>query len=68
MPMGAPSPLQNRGSYKPPQMKRPVENSGPRLALSDVTNVVIDASGDVKRQKVGLEAQSDTSTEAILNS
>lgn len=68
MPMGAPSPLQNRGSYKPPQMKRPVENSGPRLALCDVTNVVIDASGDVKRQKVGLEAQSVTSTEAMLKS
>lgn len=68
MPMGAPSPLQNRGSYKPPQMKRSVENSGPRLALSDVTNVVIDTSGDVKRQKVGQEAQCVTSTEAILES
>ena len=56
MPMGAPSPLQNRGSYKPPQMKRAVEHGGPRLALGDVTNVVSDASGDIKRQKVGLEA------------
>lgn len=66
MPMGAPSPLQNRGSYKPPQMKRAVENGGPRLALGDVTNVVSDAGGDVKRQKVGLEAQGVNSSEGIL--
>ena len=65
MPMGAPSPLQNRGSYKPPQMKRAVENGGPRLALGDVTNVVSDAGGDVKRQKVGLEAQGVNSSEGI---
>lgn len=57
MPMVAASPLQNRGSYKPPQMKRPVENSGPRSALGDVTNVVSDAGEDAKRQKIGLEAQ-----------
>ena len=57
MPMGAASPLQNRGSYRPPQMKRSVEGSGPRLALGDVTNLVSDAGGgDVKRQKNGLEA------------
>ena len=55
MPMGAASPLQNRGSYKPPQMKRPVENNEPRSALGDVTNVASDAGGDVKRQKLGLE-------------
>lgn len=54
MPMGAASPLQNRGSYKPPQMKRPVENNGTRSALGDVTNVASDGGGDVKRQKVGL--------------
>ena len=65
MPMGAPSPLQNRGLYKPPQMKRAVENGGPRLALGDVTNVVSDAGGDVKRQKVGLEAQGVNSSEGI---
>lgn len=66
MPMGAASPLQNRGSYKPPQIKRPVENSGPRAALGDVTNVASDAGGDVKRQKIGLEAQGVHSSEAIL--
>lgn len=68
MPMGAASPLQNRGSYKPPQMKRPVESSGSRLALGDVTNVVSDAGGDVKRQKSGLEAQNINRGEGILNS
>ena len=68
MPMGASSPLQNRGSYKPPQMKRPVENSGPRSALGDVTNVASDAGGDVKRQKIGLEAQLVHSNVEILNS
>ena len=66
MPMGAPSPLQNRGSYRPPQLKRAVENGGPRLALGDVTNVVSDASGDVKRQKVGLEVQGVNSSEGTL--
>lgn len=68
MPMGAASPLQNRGSYKPPQLKRPVENSGPRTALGDVTNMASDASGHFKRQKIGLDAEHDHSNEAILNS
>ena len=68
MPMGAACPLQNRGSYKPPQMKRPVENSGPRSALGDVTNIASDAGGDVKRQKMGLEAQGVNSNEATLKS
>lgn len=67
MPMGAASPLQNRGSYKPPQIKRPVESSGPRSALGDVTNIASDAGADVKRQKMGLEAQGVSSNEAILN-
>ncbi len=66
MPMVAASPLQNRGSYKPPQMKRAVE-SGPRFALGEVTNVVSDA-GDVKRQRVGLEAQDLYSNEGLLGS
>lgn len=66
MPMGAASPLQNRGSYKPPQMKRPVENSGPRSALGDVTNIASDAGADVKRQKLGPEAQGVSSNEAAL--
>ena len=69
MPMGAASPLQNRGSYKPPQMKRPIETSGPRSALGDVTNIASDAGADVKRQKMGLEAQGVSSNEAAtLNS
>ena len=68
MPMAAASPLQNRGSYKPPQMKRPADNSGPRLALGDVTNLVSDVSGDVKRHKIELEAQGASCNEGPLNS
>ena len=68
MPMAVASPLQNRGSYKPPQMKRLVESSGPRSALGDVTNMVSDVSGDVKRQKIELEAQGISSDEGLLNS
>ena len=68
MPMAVASPLQNRGSYKPPQMKRPVDNSGPRLALGDVTNVVSDVGGDAKRHKIELEAQGASSNEGSLNS
>ena len=58
---GAPSPLQNRGSYRPPQMKRPVDMDAPaRPALDDVTNASInvpsaDKSGDVKRQRIEVE-------------
>ncbi|KAL8907893.1 MAG: hypothetical protein Q9207_001130 [Kuettlingeria erythrocarpa] len=61
MPIGAASPLSNRGSYKPPQMKRdpngnPVQQ--PRLAFGNVPsttlNVPSDADGgDVKRQRTG---------------
>ena len=68
MPMGAASPLQNRSSYKPPQMKRPGENSGPRSALGDVTNMVPDGGGDLKRQKIELEARAVNSNEGVLNS
>ena len=57
MPMAAASPLQNRSSYKPPQMKRLGENSGPRSALGDVTNMVPDGGGDLKRQKIETEAR-----------
>ncbi|SLM40910.1 Rad52/22 double-strand break repair protein [Lasallia pustulata] len=63
MPGMAASPLQNRNSYKPPQMKRPAEpslNHAMRPALGDVTiasvNVPLDgllAGGDSKRQRVG---------------
>ena len=66
MPIGAASPVQNRGSYKPPQMKRPVENSGPRSALGDVTNVDSDTGENSKRQKIGLEAQGAHSNGEIL--
>ncbi len=68
MPLGgAASPLQNRNSYKPPQMKRPLEGGQyhqgqqqqqqQRPPLGDVTNVPVESGtgigGDVKRQKVG---------------
>ena len=58
---GAGSPLQNRGSYKPPQMKRAVDAVAPaRSALGDVTNASVnaptgDGSADVKRQRIGVE-------------
>ncbi|KAI4207210.1 MAG: hypothetical protein LQ346_000704 [Caloplaca aetnensis] len=61
MPIGAASPLSNRGSYKPPQMKRdpngnPVQQ--PRLALGDVPSTTLNVpsdsdGGDVKRQRTG---------------
>ncbi|MCJ1260029.1 DNA repair protein rad52 [Lignoscripta atroalba] len=61
MPGGAASPLQNRNSYKPPQMmKRPADGSAAqyaRPALNDVTlasvNVPLDSGADNKRQKIG---------------
>lgn len=65
MPVGCASPLQNRGSYKPPQMKRPAEANGIRPALGDMTaasvNIATEDGNDVKRQKVGLEVQGDIS-------
>ena len=68
MPIGIASPLQNRGSYKPPQIKRPVEISEPRLALGDVTNTVSDAGGDVKRQKIRFEAEGVNGNDGAMNS
>ena len=54
---GSASPLQNRGTYKPPQMKRPAE--GGRSALGDVTNASMNVpaaeGGDVKRQRMSGE-------------
>ena len=71
MPMGAASPLQNRGSYKPPQMKRPAESTGARSALEDVTNASVnvstDAAADVKRQKIGMEAPAVSNNHGMLN-
>ncbi|KAL8822017.1 MAG: hypothetical protein Q9223_000008 [Gallowayella weberi] len=59
-PAGAASPLSNRTSYKPPQMKRNVEGDPmqqSRAALGDVTsatvNVLPDTGGDAKRQRIG---------------
>ena len=50
MPVGTASPLQNRGSYRPPQMKRPGDGG----ALRDVTAASINMGDtvDIKRQKV----------------
>ena len=58
MPISNASPLQNRGSYKPPQMmmKRPAEGGvGGRSALGDVTNLGVGGGGGgegEKRQRV----------------
>ncbi|KAL9640715.1 MAG: hypothetical protein Q9164_000110 [Protoblastenia rupestris] len=57
---GQATPLQNRGSYKPPQIvKRPNADSG-RLALGDVTSasvnvLAINDCADIKRQRIGDE-------------
>ncbi|CAL8582001.1 DNA repair protein rad52 [Xanthoria parietina] len=60
MPGSVASPLANRSSYKPPQMKRPAEGNPvqqSRPALGDVTSTTVNvapdggAGGDVKRQK-----------------
>ncbi|KAL8914447.1 MAG: hypothetical protein Q9171_000952 [Xanthocarpia ochracea] len=62
MPGGGASPLANRSSYKPPQMKRPAEGNPiqqSRPALGDVTSVTVNVppdagvGGDVKRQRTG---------------
>ncbi|KAI9715991.1 MAG: hypothetical protein M1812_005625 [Candelaria pacifica] len=63
MPGAAASPLQNRNSYKPPQMKRPAESNvvpqqqqHPRPPLGDVsTNQLTtpsDVGGDIKRPRL----------------
>ena len=71
MPGGGSSPLQNRGSYKPPQMKRPADGNGARSALGDVTattnNVAALESTDAKRQKVKGDCQSVDNGEGMLN-
>lgn len=64
MPGGGASPLHNRGSYKLPSIKRPAEPNGTRSALGDVTaaslNGASDDGGDIKRQRVEMEAQGVT--------
>lgn len=59
MPGAAPSPLSNRGGYKPPgpaPPKRPLDGGGgARAPLADVSNVVADGDGvgvDAKRPKI----------------
>lgn len=73
---GMASPLQNRGSYKPPQIKRPVDSGagggggggGGRSALGDVTtssvNMAAEGGGDLKRPRIGMENREGSS---ILN-
>ena len=69
---GGASPLQNRGSYKPPQVKRPAEGlTGPRPALGDVTNSSVNASaadrsGDSKRQRIDV-GNNGIKEQGILN-
>ncbi|MCJ1431989.1 DNA repair protein rad52 [Xylographa pallens] len=68
MPNTAGSPLQNRNSYKPPQMtmKRPAESGGPQFghpALNDITSVSANApidtgGGGTKRPKITHNGQS----------
>lgn len=61
MPVSTGSPMQNRGSYKVPQMKRPIR-AMPSGALSDVTITSING-GDgrpiAKKQKITDEAHGD---------
>lgn len=56
---GSPSPMANRGQYKPPTMKRPIDGGGglARAPLGDLpTNGAIagniDVGGDAKRQRM----------------
>jgi DNA repair and recombination protein RAD52 len=57
---GSPSPMANRGQYKPPTMKRPIDGGGgtARVPLVDLhANGAIsigtgDAAGDAKRQRL----------------
>ena len=71
MPGGGASPLQNRGSYKPPSIKRPAEPNGTRSALGDVTaasiNGASDDGTDVKRQRVGMDVRKAPANGGMLN-
>ncbi|KAF6841824.1 DNA repair and recombination protein rhm52 [Colletotrichum musicola] len=53
-PGGPGSPLANRSSYRPPTMKRPLQQDGQRQALADVSNNGAGggAGFDLKRQKM----------------
>ena len=63
MPVGASSPLQNRGSYRPPQMKRPMEG----VVLRDVTAASVNAGDpvDTKKQKVMVNGELRGSDEMV---
>lgn len=57
---GSPSPMANRGQYKPPTMKRPVDGGGgqARVPLVDlpangaIGTGIVDVGGDAKRQRL----------------
>lgn len=53
---GASSPMANRGSYKPPTLKRPVEGAGvnraPLVDLPANGTIVPGEGGDIKRQRL----------------
>lgn len=54
---GSPSPMANRGQYKPPTMKRPIDGGGgtARVPLVDLPAneaIGVDAVGDAKRQRL----------------
>ena len=53
MPSAGGSPLSNRGTYRPPQMKRPIAPGRPPLAdvTSGAANVVVEPTRDGKRQR-----------------
>ena len=55
MPMSSASPMQNRGAYKPPQLKRPLDIH----ALRDVTATSVNTTdvGDLKRPKMVADMQ-----------
>jgi DNA repair and recombination protein RAD52 len=57
---GSPNPIANRGQYKPPTMKRPIDGGGgdARVPLVDlpangaIGTATVDAGGDAKRQRL----------------
>lgn len=54
-PGGSPSPMANRGSYKPPTLKRPMEavNRAPLIDLPANAGITHGDTGDAKRQRLG---------------
>jgi len=66
--ISGPSPLQNRGSYKRPQLKRAPEDTGSRSALTDVPPYMLPGVGIEKRHKTGLEARATNSRDGVVDS